>query len=94
MADIKKTYAVRGMHCAGCAANIERVLGKREGVKLASVNFPSSTVLVEYDPAVISYDGLREAVENAGFELGADEEEEESDHSQEEEYGRLKRNTI
>lgn len=96
MANVKKTFRVNGMHCAGCAANVERVLSKREGVAQAAVNFAAATVLIEYDPAVIGVEQLREAVDNAGFELTeeGDDEEEEGSSRQREEYLALRRNTI
>ena len=34
----KKTFAVLGMMCAGCAANVERRLNQTEGVQSASVS--------------------------------------------------------
>lgn len=93
--NIKKTYRVSGMHCAGCASNIEKVLGRRNGVVSAAVNFAANTVTVEYDPSAVNFDGLRESVENAGFELHDDEDDgEEGERAQREEYERLKRNTI
>lgn len=92
----KKTYRVAGMHCAGCAANIEKVLARREGVKGAAVNFPASTVLIEYYPSAVTPAQLRETVENAGFDMlvGEDDDEEESERRQEDEYRRLKRDTL
>lgn len=96
MATIKKTYRVSGMHCAGCAANIEKVLSRREGVAGAEVNFAASTVTVEYDPGVVSAGQLRETVDGAGFELHTDEGEDESEaeRQQGEEYHALRRDTI
>ncbi len=93
--NIKKTYRVSGMHCAGCASNVEKVLGRRQGVASAAVNFAANTVTVDYDPSTVGFDGLREAVENAGFELHEDEDDgEEAEREQKQEYKRLKRNTI
>ena len=34
----KMTYAIEGMTCASCAANVERSLNKTVGVEEASVN--------------------------------------------------------
>ena len=91
---LKKTYHITGMHCAGCAANIEKVLARQNGVNSAAVNFAASTLLVDFDLAVITPEKLQETVQNAGFDmlLGEDDEEE-SDRQQEEEYRRLKRKT-
>ena len=84
------------MHCAGCASNIERVLNRKEGVNQAAVNFAASTVLIDYNPEVITPEQLREAVDNAGFELhiDGDEDEEESEEEQQREYKKLKQNTL
>jgi Cu2+-exporting ATPase len=98
MALIKKTYPVIGMHCAGCAANLERMLNRRPGVKQATVNYASATAGIEYDPDVVTPEGLRETADNAGFELltGEDDEEaeEESDRLREAEYRILRRKTL
>lgn len=84
------------MHCAGCAANIEKVLSRREGVVSAAVNFAAATVLIEYDPARVDVGQLQATVEGAGFEMsdGDEEEESESGGEQQDEYRRLKRNTL
>jgi len=39
-----------GMTCAACAARIEKVLNRADGVK-AAVNFATETAHVEFDPA-------------------------------------------
>lgn len=92
---VKKTYHVTGMHCAGCAANIEKVLSRRSGVKSAAVNFAAATVSIEYDPSAVTPQQLRETVENAGFDmLVGDDDEEESERLQEEEYRQLRKNTV
>ena len=39
-----------GMTCAACAARIEKVLNRAEGVD-AAVNFATETAHVEFDPA-------------------------------------------
>ena len=46
---IKNTFPVTGMSCASCASSVESMLNSTEGVHKASVNFASSSVLVEYD---------------------------------------------
>ena len=50
----KETFQVLGMSCAVCALNVETTLGAQEGVYEAKVNFAGSTVLVDYDPQVIT----------------------------------------
>ncbi len=75
-----QTLPVTGMSCANCAANIERTLNKKvEGVVLASVNFASERLTVEYDPLVVSLDNIVSEVRKIGFDLVLAEEGEEDD---------------
>lgn len=65
---MKKTFDVKGMHCASCVRTIERTLQKVEGVHDATVNFATNKATVHYDspehePAMAS------AVKNVGYEL-------------------------
>lgn len=59
--------SIEGMHCAGCAANVERALAGVEGVATATVNFAAeeATVALEEGSAVVS--DLVTAVEHAGY---------------------------
>ncbi len=63
---MKKKILVEGMHCASCAANIERSLGKVSGVKSAAVSLATRKALVEADGNVKDED-LKKAVEKAGY---------------------------
>ncbi len=81
-----KQLRIGGMYCAACSANLERVLSRRKGVISATVNIATEMANVQYDEAVIGMEGITEAVENAGFEVVADEtpeqtEKRKSDHS-------------
>lgn len=71
----KKTIAVIGMACAGCAANVERRLNELEGVSSAAVNFAARTALVEYDPKVITPQMMKDETIKAGYDLVIDEDE-------------------
>ena len=61
------TFSVTGMTCASCAAVIEKVLGRREGVSEATVNLASEKLTVVYDPALIGEADIVSAVKGAGF---------------------------
>ena len=69
----KKTIAVTGMACAGCAANVERRLNQLDGIQSASVNFATRTALVEYDPKVITPAMMKSEIIKAGYDLVIDE---------------------
>ncbi|MFQ5690486.1 MAG: heavy metal translocating P-type ATPase [Gemmatimonadota bacterium] len=66
----RQVFQVRGMHCAGCSSAVERKLNDLEGVR-ASVNLASESATVEFPAERISYEDLKRAVEEAGYELEA-----------------------
>src|SRR5205809_8080456 len=65
------TLPIRGMSCAACAARIEKVLSRQEGVRSASVNFATREATVEYDPARVGPEALSERVRDAGYQVAA-----------------------
>ena len=92
----KETFQVLGMSCAVCALNVETTLGAQEGVYEAKVNFAASTVLVDYNPRVVTPVELQKAVEAAGYDLVVEntEDTDQADRLQREEFLALKRKTI
>lgn len=70
----KKTFAVLGMMCAGCAANVERRLSQTEGVTSAAVNLPARTAMIEYDEAVTSPEKMKEALAAIGYDMVVEED--------------------
>ncbi|MEE8303830.1 MAG: copper ion binding protein, partial [Candidatus Tectomicrobia bacterium] len=62
------TIPVGGMHCAACAANIERALHRVEGVAEAHVNFATEKATVAYLPSQVDTAALRRAIKEAGYE--------------------------
>jgi Cu+-exporting ATPase len=63
------TLDVTGMTCASCVLRVERALAKAPGVLAASVNLATEQARVTYDPAAVTPDQLRAAVERAGYGL-------------------------
>ncbi len=55
---IKKEYYLKGLDCAGCAARIEKAVGRLEAVEEAALNFVTATLYVKIKD---------------GFELSSDE---------------------
>lgn len=62
-------FEIMGMHCAGCAGNIENALGKLEGVKSARVNFALESVRVEYDERSLQEEALYKVVRGLGYDV-------------------------
>ena len=65
----RKNIPVVGMACAACAANIEKKLSSLKGVKKAAINLPGRTALVEYEPAEISLEEMKKAINDIGYDL-------------------------
>jgi P-type Cu+ transporter len=69
----KSIFPARGMTCATCVAHVEEALKSVPGVVSVNVNLASEKATVEYVEGVTASD-LRKAVEDAGYELGGEEE--------------------
>jgi len=65
---ISITVNIKGMTCAACARNIERVVNKLEGAD-GQVNFATEQLILSYDEEKISYEAISAAVKRAGFKL-------------------------
>jgi len=64
---------ITGMTCTTCAATIEKGLAETPGVEQANVSFASEKATVEYTEETGIAD-LRQAVKDAGYELGSETE--------------------
>jgi len=60
---------ISGMACAGCSGAVEKALSRLEGVSCAKVDLAKKTAYVNYNPAKVSIDGLKKAVEDAGYKV-------------------------
>ena len=58
----KMIFQVTGMHCAGCAANVERSVKKLSGVSEVYVSIGSRTMELQRDPSVVTTEEILEAV--------------------------------
>jgi len=66
-ANARVYLSLSGMHCASCAALIERSLRKVPGVKQASVNFAAEKASVIYDGRMATVPDLIAMVKRAGY---------------------------
>ena len=62
-------FTVSGMTCGSCAARVERVLARQEGVERVAVNLATERAVVAFDPGRLGPDELVAAVEKAGYGL-------------------------
>jgi Cu+-exporting ATPase len=69
MAEKEVVLPVTGMTCANCVLNIERSLGKVEGVSGAKVNLASEKAVVTYDPSLVRGEGLVSSIRDVGYDV-------------------------
>ncbi len=65
----EKKLHIQGMSCASCVRRVEEGLRALDGVESASVNFASETASVNFDPAVVDEEVLRDKVVSLGYEV-------------------------
>jgi Cu+-exporting ATPase len=73
MATRKSVFPVRGMTCAACVERVEEALSGVPGIVSAVVNLASEKATVEYTEGTSLAD-LKQAVKDAGYELGSEAE--------------------
>ena len=71
------------MHCAGCVASVEKSLMGVDGVQSAVVNLSLENVRIEKNPQV-SFEKLRDVLQQAGYKLVEKSSEELSDRKEKE----------
>lgn len=64
-----KTYGIKGMHCASCAAIIEKTLRKTDGVVSAEVNYGTEAVKVTFDADTVGEESLAYSIQPLGYSL-------------------------
>jgi len=65
----RKTLQIKGMHCASCVASVEKSFERLDGVEDVSVNLATESATLTVDRDSVSFDDLKKAVEDAGYEL-------------------------
>lgn len=46
---MKKTYRIEGLDCANCAAKIEGMISKLDGVNSCTINFITGKIIIDAD---------------------------------------------
>ncbi|MBI5138906.1 MAG: copper-translocating P-type ATPase [Candidatus Vogelbacteria bacterium] len=89
MTQNKKTFSLKGMHCASCVTVIEGALNKVDGVSMATVNIATEKATVTYDPEKVTDQMLCSAVSGAGYKALISEELKSEDEEQKEKLKEL-----
>jgi Cu2+-exporting ATPase/Cu+-exporting ATPase len=64
-----KTYTVKGMHCASCAAIITKKLSKVEGINKVDVNLATEKAKLEFGSEGMTESALNEVIGKYGYSL-------------------------
>ncbi|EEF51170.1 probable copper-transporting ATPase HMA5 [Ricinus communis] len=59
---------INGMTCTSCSSAVEQALQSIQGVQTAQVALATEEAEIHYDPKMLSYNQLLEAIDNTGFE--------------------------
>jgi len=65
---VTQNFALTGMSCASCAANIESAVGSLPEVSAASVNLATEVLSVTYQPGAINEEIICQTVAEAGYQ--------------------------
>lgn len=68
MTEVKKTYPIKGMHCASCVRLIEDVVKKIPGVYDGVVNLVKEQVTVTFDPDKVKNNQIVSAISKVGYQ--------------------------
>jgi copper chaperone len=63
------TLNISGMTCGGCVRSVSNVLNALDGVVKADVSLDKHCAVVDYDAAKVNPDQLKQAVQDAGYEV-------------------------
>ncbi len=63
----KAVVPLEGVHCASCVNRIETGLGSVPGIRRVSVNLPSRTAFILYDPAALKPADITGRIEELGY---------------------------
>lgn len=91
---MKKSFQIKGMHCASCVYKVEKELKKIDGVKEAVVNLASEKATVTYDGNKVNNNLFNDAVKNAGYEILEQKNEIDHQHHKDESLNILKQKVI
>jgi copper chaperone len=65
----KSRFKVVGMYCTTCKPIVENQLKGNEAIKNIDIDFMTDSVIVEYDPVLITKEKIKERLENSGYKF-------------------------
>jgi copper chaperone len=65
----KARFRVVRMYCTTCKPIVENQLRGNEAIKNIDIDFMTDSVIVEYDPTLITKAKIKESLENSGYKF-------------------------
>lgn len=62
-------FKVVGMYCTSCKPIVEKQLKNEEGVKKIDIDYMTDSVVVEFEPTLLTKDGIKERLERSGYKF-------------------------
>jgi len=69
MATRKTNFKVVGMYCTTCKPIVEKQLKGEQAIKKIDIDFMTDSVIVYYDPSMITKEKIKEKLENSGYKF-------------------------
>lgn len=63
------TLNVEGMSCMHCVGSVKKAVGTLNGVDSVDVDLENKKVRVEYDPEKVSYETIKDTIEDQGYNV-------------------------
>lgn len=90
----KITVPVLGLHCVVCAGNVEATVKDLDGVNSAIANFSANTLTVDFNPKEITLKEIKQAVQNAGYDIIVEKDDTATRQAEEDTFKSLKRRLV
>jgi copper chaperone len=65
----KARFKVVGMYCTTCKPIVENQLKGNEAIKNIEIDFMTDSIIVEYDPTLITKEKIKKSLENSGYKF-------------------------
>jgi copper chaperone CopZ len=65
----KARFKVVGMYCTTCKPIVEKQLKGEQAIKNINIDYMTDSVIVEYDPVLITKEEIKKRLENSGYQF-------------------------
>ena len=65
----KALFKVVGMYCITCKPIVEKQLKDEKAIKKIDIDYMTDSVLVEFDPSLISKEEIKNKLEKSGYKF-------------------------